>query len=562
MLSAIRRNFGVILTGIALTSVALGTAGFLTCDASAGVATALYRSMQLFYWNYFPWNTTLEAKIPWTLEVARWLAPVATLGALSRVAVALFQRRWDAWRAGRLSGHVVICGAGKKGTVLATELRAAGTEVVIIEHDLPRAEALGEEGSLVIHGDATEAEVLRHAAVPQADKLIIATGDDHDNLAIAMTAAQMGVGSIHAHSSNASLCDLYQRHRALASSLTGATTAKVFNHFRNVARCTLQDFPPESGDDEVRVVLPDLSLLGTALAVEYALLGHFTNDRRIHLHIVSPTATRELAILKGHHPGLEKCAHVQAIDLASPEMFSPSVAALVAATPATFTIFAGLADEEEAFTHALELLELARGRTDVRLLLPGATESATRRLVERNAELRERIAFLPSPERTCGYEAVIGESLDRTARTIHENWLKETQSQIEAARARGDEALARRHETKATFKVWGELSEEQKGASRSQADHIPFKIRAAGLDPKTVTKADWARLSDAQIETLARMEHARWAAYYWMTGWTYAAERDDARKQHPNLVAYDELDQPTKEYDRAAVRNLGGYLPG
>ena len=84
----------------------------------------------------------------------------------------------------------------------------------------------------------------------------------------------------------------------------------------------------------------------------------------------------------------------------------------------------------------------------------------------------------------------------------------------------------------------------------------------ANLDPKTATKADWARLSEAQIETLARMEHARWAAYYWITGWTFAPERNDARKQHPDLVPYDDLDEPTKDYDRAAVRNIGHYLPG
>lgn len=560
MVAAIRRHFGAILTGIALAALALGTSGLLACDPASGLATALYRSVQLFYWNYFPWNTTLEAKLPWTLEIARWLAPVATLGALSRVAMALFQRRWNAWRAGRLSGHVVICGAGEKGTVLAAELRATGMPLVIIERDSARAEELTDAGALVIHGDATKPETLRHAAAPDAARVIIATGDDHDNLAIAMTAAQLGVGAIHAHSSNASLCDLYQRHRALASTLTGATTTRVFNHFRNIARCTLQGFPPEVGTAPVHVVLPGLDRLGTALAVEYALLGHFTNDRRIHLHIVSPTATRELAILQGRHAGLAQCAHVQAVDLASAEMFSASVAAIVHAHAGVFTIFPGLTDEEEAFTHVLELLELTRGRSEVRLLLPGAAESATRRLVETNAELRERIAFLPSPTSTCGYEAVVGESLDRTARAIHENWLAETRRQIEAARAAGDEALARRHEAKATFKVWGELSEEQKGASRSQADHIPFKLRAVGLNPATATAADWARLSAAEIETLARMEHARWAAYYWMTGWTLAPERDDARKQHPNLVGYNELDEATKDYDRAAVRNVGIYL--
>jgi hypothetical protein len=45
-----------------------------------------------------------------------------------------------------------------------------------------------------------------------------------------------------------------------------------------------------------------------------------------------------------------------------------------------------------------------------------------------------------------------------------------------------------------------------------------------------------------------------------MTGWTFEAQRNDARKEHPNLVPYDELDEPTKDYDRLAVRNVGQYL--
>ena len=36
--------------------------------------------------------------------------------------------------------------------------------------------------------------------------------------------------------------------------------------------------------------------------------------------------------------------------------------------------------------------------------------------------LRDREDYAGA-ERTCGYTAIIGESLDRTAHTIHENWL-------------------------------------------------------------------------------------------------------------------------------------------
>ncbi|MCX6979183.1 MAG: NAD-binding protein [Verrucomicrobia bacterium] len=563
----IRRHFGVILVAIALVAMGFGTAGFLACDAASGIATALYRSVQLFYWNYFPWNTTAEATIPWTLELARWLAPVATLGALSRVAMAIFHRRWDAFRARRLRGHFVICGAGDKGAALAEELEEGGEwDVLIVEKNEQRAEALVAKGSLVILGDATRPEVLRHAGVPHAAKLVITTGDDHDNLMIALAAAHLCSGggqlSIHAHSSDASLCDLYRRNQALSALPDGAASVRVFNHFRNVARRTLHDFPPEPGDGEAHVVLPDLSRLAGALAVECALVGHFTGDRRLHLHFVGPGASQDLATLRSRHPSLERCVAVESIDLGAEENFAVRVAALIreAAAGARFTVFPGFADDHHVFARALEIIELTRRRQTVKVLLPGEFGAAIRGLVGANSVLRERIGFLPALETTCSHEAIIGESLDRLARTIHEKWLQETQHQIAAARGAGDEALARRHETKATFRQWDELSEEQKGASRSQADHIPFKIRAVGLDPAKVTQADWGALSEAQIEVLARLEHARWAAYYWMTGWTFAAVRDDGTRQHPDLVPYDSLNEPTKDYDRAAGRNLAGYL--
>ena len=546
-------------------SLALGTAGFLACHAANGFATALYRSVQLFYWNYFPWNAALEAEIPWTLELARWLAPLTTLGALSRVAVALFHRRWDAFRARHTRGHFVISGAGNKGATLARELRKSGSHaVVLIEQDEKRAEEIAAEGFLVIHGDATKAESLRQAGAPNADKVVVVTGNDHDNLAIAMTAAHLGNGpiSVHAHSSCASICDLYHRNHAMAAPLAGNPAIRFFNHFRNVARLTILNFPPESAGAEAHIVLPGLSHQAIAFAVEYALIGHFTGGRRIHLHIVGPMAGQALAALRSNYPSIDRCAEIVAIDVQPTERFASFVASLANQLPtkSRFTVFPGFAENHEAFTCALDLVEKTHAHPDLRVLIPDSTGPSIRGMIEANPVLKGRIGFLPPMQATCGYEAIIGESLDRAARKIHENWLAETRLQIDNARASGNEALARRHEAKATFIPWDDLNEEQKCANRSQADHIPFKIRAAGLDPKTVTPREWRLLSPSQIEPLARMEHARWAAYYWMTGWTFDPMRDDERKQHPNLVAYDELDEPTKDYDRIAVRNLGQYL--
>ena len=51
-------------------------------------------------------------------------------------------------------------------------------------------------------------------------------------------------------------------------------------------------------------------------------------------------------------------------------------------------------------------------------------------------------------------------------------------------------------------------------------------------------------------ERLAENTHEVWAAGRIKDGWTYGEVRDDAKRQHPCLVPYDELSESEKEYDR------------
>lgn len=51
-------------------------------------------------------------------------------------------------------------------------------------------------------------------------------------------------------------------------------------------------------------------------------------------------------------------------------------------------------------------------------------------------------------------------------------------------------------------------------------------------------------------EEMARNVHEVWAQTRMEQGWTYGAERNDAQKKHPCLVAYDELSEEEKTYDR------------
>ena len=57
----------------------------------------------------------------------------------------------------------------------------------------------------------------------------------------------------------------------------------------------------------------------------------------------------------------------------------------------------------------------------------------------------------------------------------------------------------------------------------------------------------------ALVEQLAENNHDHWARQRIEAGWTYGPQRDDVGKTHPDLVAYGDIPESEKEYDRTSV---------
>lgn len=58
-------------------------------------------------------------------------------------------------------------------------------------------------------------------------------------------------------------------------------------------------------------------------------------------------------------------------------------------------------------------------------------------------------------------------------------------------------------------------------------------------------------------EQMARNVHEVWAKGRIDEGWSYGEQRDDQQKKHPCLVAYEELPETEREYDRnTAIQTL------
>ena len=90
-----------------------------------------------------------------------------------------------------LKNHIVICGFGRVGAVVAQVLQQHGKEFVVIESSAERREELEKSGFAYIIGDATDDAVLEQAGIRRASSLISATYPDAQNVFIILTAREL-----------------------------------------------------------------------------------------------------------------------------------------------------------------------------------------------------------------------------------------------------------------------------------------------------------------------------------------------------------------------------------
>lgn len=78
----------------------------------------------------------------------------------------------------------------------------------------------------------------------------------------------------------------------------------------------------------------------------------------------------------------------------------------------------------------------------------------------------------------------------------------------------------------------------------------PSEYKPQPVDTSTIELDAGLR---ANVEALARNNHEVWARARTAEGWKYGPERNDARKEHPGLVPYEQLSEAEKEIDRGTV---------
>lgn len=101
-----------------------------------------------------------------------------------------FGRRRMQREISRLSGHYIICGAGRVGRSVARELGRKPAPFVVIEANQDKINKYQNDW-LMIQGDATQEGVLRAARIEDAVGLVAATTTDATNTYIILTARSL-----------------------------------------------------------------------------------------------------------------------------------------------------------------------------------------------------------------------------------------------------------------------------------------------------------------------------------------------------------------------------------
>jgi voltage-gated potassium channel len=174
-----------------------------------------------------------------------------------------------------LSGHVIVCGAGRVGNVVIDRLIQDKEPFVVIDQDPLIWQGLVDRGVLAIQGDATLDSVLLKGGVVRARGIITTISNDAENVYVTLTARNLNRDSVFSIVARANRSEAIEKLKR--SGATNVISPEIMGG-RQMATAMTKPAIVDLMDNvfyneelhldiaEIRVA-PESSLVGTSLAV-------------------------------------------------------------------------------------------------------------------------------------------------------------------------------------------------------------------------------------------------------------------------------------------------------
>jgi len=517
---------------------------------------SLYCSLQLFAFE----GGDLRGYIPWELQLARFVAPLTAVMAFIVTLTEIFKDRLNQIKISRMKNHVVIIGFGTKGKNIREEHLHDKEKVLVIDNNPmnPNLATIKSSGSRFLMGDSNNESILKKAGIIKSKSVFLLTRDDTHQVDTCLLIYKL-IRDSNRDENNALNCIMHlqqkeflntMRAHQLVRDVHDGLSLTIFNVHENSARELFEENPPDrmgiqiDSQKYVQILIFGFGRTGEALALQTALSGHYLNGKKPRVVIIDRLAKTKVEDFKERYPTYTDYCEIEYLTLEAdnPQLLQYLSVYLKDHDAITTIVL--------CFNNKTNNLLLGLQLENVKLNEFGETPQIFVRTNDNDSffGISQNLKPYGLPSRVCSKEAILGGSLDKKAKAIHNDYITKREKASDFGTRKADTS-------------WEILSQEYKDSNRKAADHIGVKMRGIGCeivndnDPRPE-----AILSDVEIKKLSELEHRRWNAERSLAGWVYNEQRNDRARKTPYLTDWENLPEDVKDYDRNTVKNIPNIL--
>jgi len=545
----------------------LGFFGFSEVYPDQSILNRIYLTMQLFTLK----SGDFPGSIPLFLNIARFFAPALTFISIVVIITGSFIHHLETFML-RVwyKDHVIICGLGYIGPVIVKHFCERGFVVVAIEKDSTRSEIeyCKTKGAIVLTGDATESRILKRAQVKKAKYLFAVTGDDELNAKVIGQVKDEIKGREHPLNCFVHIVDLNFANflRAVQIPVQGEPTIilEFINIYQNSSLCMLNCipslFPANTAAPDFHILIIGIGRLGESLLVHVVkrwkkYYGQ-TPAKKIRITIIDRDAHDKKKSIIARYKAINTYCDIddQEMELSSSKFYEAEFLFDRNDQSTINTIFVCTADESLNFATALYINQKLKNNS-----IPIAIRTVQRKgfadffddLSKLNAEHFRNLHAFPLVSCGCCIRTLIEGVNEVIAQALHDNYLM--QKKMGGTEPGSEPAM----------KLWKDLDLEFKEQNRDQAKKMGLNLQEKGYT--IISRSDWDEplfvfKDDGVLENLAILEHERWMNFMLGHGWQLGDSKDLEKKIHPNLIPWENLTEPVKDYDRNFIREYPSIL--
>jgi hypothetical protein len=509
---------------------------------------------------YSPWETAKNWMFDWRLEVARVLGMAVFVIAATKTIGLLVAKQADQWRGRQRSGHLIVIGDHPLAKAAVAAARARKVPTTWMDNGQPDDDGWSIRGSTLHVPGGWDLATAERFALRRAARCAIAYTDDARTLAVAR--------DIRAGSNSPALILNLQDPWLMAriEEAHAWLDVRLGSVPRAAARSLHARHPPfliahRYNQARLHALIIGFGGFGEAVLLDLLMTAHTRHLGKPRVTIVDPHTSGIAADLALRYPELDECVDIEFVAAAlageNPagahgHLDAKTFARINDAAPITVSYVCTGGDSgtlRVGFALQTLLRDVhAEGPIFLRLRNNGALAQPSAGVAGLAA--RQLVPFGPIDDllEAMGF---LDDEVDALAKAFHT----------------ANQALAT-GESRSNL-PWEELDESYREANRRLVAHIPAKLASAGYDVDAwLSSTRDKRLphiegfaADAETRlALATLEHDRWMTERRLSGWRYAAERDNTRRHHPDLVPFDALPADVQAFDFASVDQLAAIL--